>query len=160
MERERNSIRHYSELLPESLSKVTISWGADSSIESDVANCCSHGIRVLTPPLQLSTNIPKKNDTVKVLIPIGQVWISGMCVYTTNELYGSVSMGIYFYHPSEQNYLNNLLSKTLNVPLQAGSFVSHEWEELVARLCDSEDPKLKDIGHHEVELLKHSGKGL
>jgi len=160
MERERNSIRHYSELLPKSLSKVTISWGASSSIESDVVNCCSHGIRVLIPALQFPTDIPKQNDTVKILMPIDQIWLTGMCVYSTNDLDGSVSVGIYFYNPSEQNFLSNLLCKSLDIPLQTCSFVCHEWEELVAKLCNSEDPKLKEIGHHEMKLLKHNWKGL
>jgi hypothetical protein len=47
------------------------------------------------------SDIPKKNDTVKVLIPAGDTWITGMCVHAANEPEGTVSLGIYFYHPTE-----------------------------------------------------------
>lgn len=157
--RERNSIRYCSELLPENLSKVTISWGTDSSLESDVVNCCTHGIRVSIPPLGIMSDIPKKNDTVKVLIPIDDIWITGMCVHVANKPEGTVSMGIYFYHPTEQNYLHNLLSIAINVKPQSDSFVCHEWEELVDKLCNLEDPKLKVMGYHELDILKAKGEG-
>jgi hypothetical protein len=70
-----------------------------------------------------------------------------------NELDGSVFIGINFYIPIEQNYLNKLLSKHLNVPLQKCSFVCHEWEEFVDKLCNSEDPKLKNFGFNEKKML-------
>ena len=154
--RERNSIRYCSERLPESLSKVTISWGANFSFESDVVNCCTHGIKVLMPPLVIMSDIPKKNDTVKVLIPIDNTWITGMCVHVANEPEGTVSMGIYFYHPTEQNYLHNLLGVAKS---QSDSFVCHEWEELVDKLCNLEDPELKVLGYHELDILKAKGEG-
>ena len=150
---ERNYDRYDTKLLPKSLRKVTVSWGVDASVESDVANFSTHGMRVIMPPLTSPINIPKKNDAVKVKLPIVQVNLTGMCIYVTNELEGSVSMGINCYVPTEQNYLNKLLSKTLNVPLQECSFVCHEWEEFVDNLCNSEDPKLKNIGFHEKEML-------
>jgi hypothetical protein len=158
--RERNAARYAAGMLPNYLKKVTISWGVDCSVESDVVNCCAHGVRVLIPPQSFSmVDMPEKNNVVKVYIPIDHVWITGMCIYVTDELDCSVSMGIYFYHPSEQNYLNNLLSNTLNVPPQADSFVCHEWEELVDKLCNSEDPTLKEIGYKEMEILKAKGAG-
>jgi hypothetical protein len=76
-----------------------------------------------------------------------------MCIYVTNELDVDVSIGIYYYVPIEQNYLNKILSKNLNVPLQECSFVCHEWEELVEKLCNAEDPKLRNIGFHDKEML-------
>lgn len=78
-----------------------------------------------------------------------------MCVYVTHERDGSASLGIYFYHPDEQNYLNDLLSTALNVPPQACSFVCHEWEEFVDKLCNSEDSGLQEIGYHKRDMLRH-----
>ena len=150
---ERLSVRYDSELLPGHLRKVTISWEENPPIETNVVNCCALGMRVLIPPLRFPTEIPKKSETIKVQMPIDQMWFTGMCIYATNEFDGSVSMGIYFYNPSEQNYLNNLLSKLLNEPPQSWSFVCHEWEELVTRLCNSEDSKLKEIGYREMEII-------
>ena len=151
--KDRNYIRYDTKLLPKSLRKVTVTWGADASVESDVVNFSTHGLRVLISPLISPINIPKKNDAIKVKLPIVQVNLTGMCIYATNELDGSVSMGIYCYVPIEQNYLNKLLSKSLNIPFQERSFVCHEWEEIVDKLCNSEDPKLKNIGFHEKEML-------
>jgi hypothetical protein len=151
--KERISARYDIQSLPKSLSKVTIAWGADASVEANVANFCTHGMKVIIPVLMPPTGLPKKNDAIKVKLPIFQIWLTGICIYVTNELDGSVSIGIYFYVPIEQNYLNKLLSKNLNVPLQDCSFVCHEWEEFVDKLCNSEDPKLIKIGLQEKEML-------
>lgn len=155
--KERNSVRYGSEILPENLNKVDVSWGVGSLLTSDVINCCAHGIRVSIPSERCSIDIPKKNDSVKVLIPFDQVWITGMCVYSTREPDGSASLGIYFYHPSEQNYLNTVLSNALNIPPQDSSFVCHEWEELVDKLCNSEDSELQEIGYHKRDMLAKRG---
>jgi len=152
--KERHLARYDTQLLPKSLSNVTISWGADSSVEANVANFCAHGMRVTIPKLIAQGGLPRKNDAIKVKLPIVHVWLTGMCVYVTHETDGSVAIGIYYYVPIEQNFLNKLLSKNLNVPLQECSFVCLEWEEFVDKLCDSEDPKLKNIGRHEKEMLE------
>jgi hypothetical protein len=153
----RNAVRYGSELLPESLSKVVISWAENSSFESSVENFCSHGIRISIPSQSVPMAIPGKNDTIRVLIPIDsrqQVWFSGMCVYTTNEHNSHLSMGIYFYNPSEQNHLHNILYESINEQPKTHSFIPHEWEELVDKLCRSDDPKLKQKGIIELNNIK------
>jgi hypothetical protein len=110
-------------------------------------------MKVIIPQGMSPTDLPMKNDAIKVKLPIVQIWLTGMCIYVTNELDGSASIGIYYYVPIEQNYLNKLLSKNLNVPLQECSFVCYEWEEFVEKLCNSEDHKLRNIGFHEKEML-------
>ena len=149
----RHSARYDIQLLPKSLSRVTISWGVDSSVEANVANFCTHGMKVIIPMEMSPVDVPKKNDAIKVKLPIVKVWLTGMCIYVTNDLDGSVSIGIYYYVPIEQNYLNKILIYNLNVPLQECSFMCHEWEKFVDKLCNLEDPKLKSIGFHEKEML-------
>jgi len=135
--KERHSVRYETQLLPKSLRKVTVSWGVDSSIESEVANFCTHGMKVIIPPSMPQTDIPKKNDTIKVKLPIVQVWLTGKCIYATIEPDGSVSMGICYFVPIGQNDLNELLSKTIKVPLQSCSSVCQEREEIVGKQCNS-----------------------
>jgi hypothetical protein len=149
----RHAVRYDTHLLPNSLNKVTISWGMDSSSESSVANFCAHGMGVVVPLSIQQMEAPKKNDAIKVKLPFVHMWLTGMCIYAKNEIDGSTSVGIYFYVPTEQNYLNKLLSNNLHVPLQEFSFVCHEWNEFVEKLCNSEDPKLKNIGIHEKGIL-------
>ena len=154
--KERHSTRYDIQSLPKSLSKVTILWGVDSSVEANVANVanfCTHGMKITIPTVTSQADLPKKNDAIKVKLPIVPVWLTGLCIYVTNELDGSISIGIYYYVPIEQNYLNKILSNNLNVPLQECSFVCHEWEEFVEKLCNSGDPKLRNIGFHEKEML-------
>ena len=151
--KDRHSARYDIQSLPKDLSKATISWGVKSSAEANVANFCTHGMRIIIPLSIFPTNLPKKNDAIKIKLPIVQVWLTGMCIYVTNELDDSVYIGIYFYIPIEQNYLNKLLSKNLNIPLQECSFVCHEWEELVEKLCKSDDSKLKKLGFQEKVML-------
>jgi hypothetical protein len=87
------------------------------------------------------------------------MWFTGMCVFATNDQDGSVSMGIYFYKPEEQNYLEKLLFKSLDAPsCPSGYFVSYEWEERVDRLCHSEDPVLKKIGEEKLRSLRQKRK--
>jgi hypothetical protein len=85
-------------------------------------------MKVVIPALMPATDLPGKNDAIKVKLPVVHVWLSGICVYATNEPDDSVTIGIYFYVPIEQNYLNKLLSKNINVPLQECSYVCYEWE--------------------------------
>jgi hypothetical protein len=128
---ERLTARYDIQSFPKRLRKVTISWGANSSIKSEIINFSELGMKVIIHPLQDQTDIPKKNDTIKIKFPIIQVWLTGLCIYCTDELNGSYSVGIYFCVPVEQNYLSKLLIKRLNIPLYVSSFVSYEWEELV-----------------------------
>jgi hypothetical protein len=154
---ERRSYRYdTTQILPKRLRKVTISWGANSSIESEVINFSALGMKVIFHPIQDQIDFPKKNETVKIKFPIIQVWLTGLCIYCTDEPDGSYSVGIYFCVPAEQNNLSKLLSKRLNIPLHESSFVCHEWEELVEKLCNSEDLKLKNIGFHEKRYLGHN----
>jgi hypothetical protein len=152
----RNSVRYGSELLPGSLSKVTLSWGEYTLIGSYVVNYCANGISIQLPATLSPAKLPKEKDTVKVLMPIDELWFTGTCIYIKKDSDTAVSMGIYFYIPEEQKYLRDLLYTSLNVPAESHSFVSYEWEELVGRLCDSEDPELKKIGcHHRDALRSH-----
>jgi len=137
---ERHSVRYDTHLLPKSLRKVTVSWGVDSTIESDVANFCTHGMKVIIPPLMSPTDIPKRNGTIKVKLPIVQIWLSGMCIYVTNELDASVCIGIYYYVPIKQNYLNKLMSKTLNVQLQTCSLFAMSGKRLLTNHATQKTP--------------------
>jgi hypothetical protein len=113
----RNTVRYDIRLLPESLSKVVISWEEDYSIESSVENFCSHGMRVSIPSMSGPLVFPKINDTVQVLIQIDssqQICFSGQCVYTIDEQDSNLSLGIYFYNPNEQNDLHIFLCNSLN----------------------------------------------
>lgn len=159
---DRNAVRYDARFLPESLSSVVVSWEKNSSVESSVENFCSHGIRVSMPSSQIPTAIPVKNETVQVLIPTDSsqhAWFSGMCVYTATEQDSRLSMGIYFYNPSEQNHLHKILYSSLKGQSESGPFIPHEWEELVDRLCNSEDPQLNQIGCRERENMGRSSWG-
>ena len=149
----RNFVRYGSQLLPGSLSKVTISWEENSLIGSYVVDYGPQGMSIIIPPLMNPLNIPEHNDTVRVLMPIDQMWFTGQCIHVNKESDGSVSMGIHFSDPKEQNYLKELLFNSLNVPGEPHSFVSYEWEELVGKLCDSEDPQLQKIGVHHLAVI-------
>ena len=155
----RNYVRYDSEFFPVNMREVSISWEGSSPIVSNVVNYSAHGIRVSIPALLSPPDIPKKKDIVRVHMPIGQLWFTGLRIFAVNELDGSVSMGIHFYKPEEQNHLKELMYKSLNAPSPLDHFVSYEWEERVARLCNSEDPKLKKIGEEKLRSLRQKGKG-
>ena len=155
----RNFVRYGSELLPGSLSKATISWEGTAAIGSFVVDYCPQGMSLVIPPLSSPLYIPGEKETVKVLMPINQTWFTGQCVYARNEPDGSVSMGIYFSDPKEQDYLKDLLFTSLNKPRARGSFVSYEWEELVGKLCASEDPDLQKIGNHHRAIIRYKQDG-
>ena len=149
----RHSTRYSFELLPDNFNTVTILWDDNAPIKSKVVNYSAHGIMVLISLLQIEFDIPKENDTIKVLMPIDQMWLTGKCVSSTNKQDGFFTMGIYFYNPTEQNYLQNMLIKSLNKNHQPLSSVSYEWEELVDKLCNSDDPFLMKIGFAERDIM-------
>jgi hypothetical protein len=158
----RHSVRYASELLPKKMTTTTISFAEDRTVESVVANYCALGIKVIIPSLSVPAEPPKTNDNVKVLLPTGadeEAWFTGICVHAAKEADGSVSLGIYFHEPSDQTHLYKLLFASLNEPLNAPSFVSHEWEELVAKLCSVDDEDIKKIGNREMDIIKTLQKG-
>ena len=158
----RHSVRYASELLPEKMTTTTISLPGDCTVESVVANYCALGMKVIIPSLSVPAEPPKINDSVKVLLPTDtneEAWITGICVHTAKEADGSVSLGIYFHDPSEQTHLYKLLFSSLYESFYTPSFVSHEWEELVGKLCDLDDENLKKIGNREMDIIKTLQKG-
>ncbi len=149
----REYVRYDTRAFPGNMGEAAISWQGQSEIASAVANCSAHGIKVSIAHSLAPPDLPKKKDIVKVRMPIDDMWFTGMCIFAAKEADGSVSMGIYFYKPEEQNYLKDLLFKALEAPSSPDSFVSYQWEELVARLCDSDDPELKRIGQDKRRAL-------
>ena len=156
----RDVVRYGSEELPGIMNKVTVSWEENTLNGAYVVNYCSNGVSITIPPFLNRAEMPGEQATVKVLMPIGQMWFAGKCVYVKTGPDGSVCMGIHFSDPKEQTYLKDLLFNTLNVPVTSDSFVSYEWEELVEKLCDSEDPKLQKIGFHHMAIIKAKQYGL
>ena len=149
----RDSVRYGAEGFSEDMSQAAVSWGGADSITANVVNYSAHGIRISIPAALCTTDLPKKKDVIRVHLPIDRLWFTGMCVFAANEPDGSVTAGIYFYKPEEQNYLKNLLFNALDAPCTSDSFISYEWEERVARLCNSEDPTLRKIGEEKLRSL-------
>lgn len=150
----RNFVRYNSDLLSPMLSKATLTWNGRASITSNVVNCSAQGINLRLPSLPIQSDIPAQNDEVKVLLPVHQRWFTGRCVHVERDSEGTVSLGIHFTEPSEQEILKTSLFHSLNTVSHAGSFVSYEWEELVAKLCNSDNPKLKKIGRHHLATIQ------
>jgi len=150
----RDAVRYSSKLLPESMSKVTILWDGNPPIEANVMNYCAHGMRVIIPPLHAPNKKARESETVLVQVSSDETWFTGMCVSATKGQDSSISLGIYFYNPSEQNYLRELLNKSLSENYQPSTFVSYQWEEIVDKLCDSEDSHLKEIGCKAKDILR------
>lgn len=155
----RNHVRYGSELLPGSLGKVTLAWEENSLIGSYAVNYGPHGISIVIPAMANPPEMPREKENVRVLMPLDERWFTGTCIYVRHETDGSTSMGIFFCNPEEQHYLKDLLFNSLNIPRGSHSFVSYEWEEFVAKLCDSDDPKLQKIGYHHREVMKARQEG-
>lgn len=158
----RHSVRYASELFPKKMTTTTISLTGDCAVESVVVNYCALGMKVIIPSFPASAESPKINDSVKVLLPANaneHAWFTGICVHAAKEADGSVSLGIFFHDPVEQTHLYKLLFTSLNEPICTPSFVSHEWEELVAKLCTMDDEKIKKIGNREMDIIKTQQKG-
>ncbi len=134
------------------LSKVILIWEA-ATIEVAVASCCSHGVKILALPQVFTGTIPNKKDVVKIAIPNEDAFLTGMCTYVTEEPDGFIAIGIYFFHPDEQNLMHDLLTHSTDIPRFPASSVSHEWVELVDKLCKSNDESLRTIGLREHEIL-------
>ena len=149
----RDSVRYASELLPASMAKVGVSWQGNPTVEANVVNCSAHGMRVTFPASLKPFQMPRKNDSVMVQIPKDQMGFAGMCVSVSNESDGSVSMRIHFHNPPERHQLKKILCESLKEKHRPGTFVKHEWEEIVDKLCSSDDQHLKGIGDKAKEML-------
>jgi hypothetical protein len=150
----RDFVRYGFELLTGNLSKATVSWEGGPPFESYVVNYSARGITLLMPALLIPPGLPKEKEILRVLLPIDQTWFSGRCIYLKKGADGSLSMGIHFDDPQQQSYLKDLLFHSLPSPRDSHSFVSYEWEELVAKLCASDDPHLQEVGRqHRANIL-------
>jgi hypothetical protein len=119
------------------MGKVTISCGNNGMMAAEVADCSVHGLKVhIRNPLSAFASL-QKTSKIMVQFPDDQVWLLGLCVYVAEETDGIASMGIYFYHPNEQNYLQERLYKSLKEGLSLSPVTSHEWEEAVDKLITS-----------------------
>jgi hypothetical protein len=47
-----------------------------------------------------------------------------------------------------------MLFNALNSAKEPHRFVSYEWEELVGKLCNSDDPKLQRLGFQHLAQMK------
>ncbi len=124
--KERRSTRHDTQLIPNSLCKVTVSWALNSAVDAEVVNFCAHGMKVVFELLELPVTVPRKNDIIKIKLPIVQLWLTGKCVYVIGENGGPVSMGICYLVPLEQKDFKELLGKIFNNTLQPCSADCHE----------------------------------
>ena len=156
----RDAVRYKSDLFPESMAKVTVSWDDFSPVVANVIDYGAHGLKVTIPSLQHPVEPPKKNNTVRVKLLMDEMWFSGMCISATREPDDSVTLSVYFYNPHEQNHLKKLLCNSLTEHHRSGSFISYEWEELVDKLCNADEPHLQKIGNHHKSILIAKQKGL
>ncbi|GFO67187.1 hypothetical protein GMLC_07660 [Geomonas limicola] len=153
----RNHVRYGSEQLPGIYRKVTLSWQGSALEGSYAVNYSAQGITVVIPAPAHPREIPVESATIRVQLPVNQRWFNGRCVHCHREADGSLSMGIHFDDPGEGEYLQTLLFNALKVPEH--SFVSYEWEELVGKLCSSDDPKLQQLGmQHLAQLRARQGE--
>ena len=150
----RDEVRYDAGALPAGMGRACLAWQEHAAIGAQVVNYSAHGIRVSIAPSQYPSDIPQKKDLVRVRMPVDEQWFSGMCVFATREQDGSLSLGVYFYKPEEQNYLKSLLFNSLGTPCPENTFVSYQWEELITRLCSSEDPRLKEMGEEKRRALR------
>ncbi len=111
---QRKAVRYSSSLLPDCMGTATIRWDGDAQLETAMANCSAHGVRVIIPAAQVSPDNPAKDDTILVRMLTSERWFTGMCVYASTEEDGSVSLGIHFLNPYEQNYIQHLIYKALH----------------------------------------------
>jgi hypothetical protein len=149
----RSYVRYGSELLPAVLGRVTVTWQG-TSIASYVSDYSAQGISVIIPPLADGQQVPAIHDTLKVALPAQKNDFTGTCIHVRTEPDGSTSLGLFFTDPKEQQVLRTLLFNTLNSAKEPHRFVSYEWEELVGKLCNSDDPKLKKLGHQHLAKMK------
>jgi hypothetical protein len=149
----RTYVRYGSAQLPDALGKVSVSW-QDTSITLTVVDYSAQGISVVIPPLDDGLQIPAIDDTVKVALPAHNAGFTGTCIHLRTEPDGSTTLGLFFADPKEQQELRTLLFKALNSVTAPCRFVSYQWEELVGKLCNSDDPKLKQLGHQHLAQMK------
>ena len=162
----RITARFNSSLLPKGLTKAYLVSKTGTLIESSIVNISACGMKTDIQLSRYHLTIPQKNETVKVALSSELIGLSGLCVYSDVASDDSMSIGIYFYYPNEQNKLYKML-KEIPVPFDSDCdpeskgmeninmkrFIKHEWEERVKLLCDSEDPRIRSLGLQELEVI-------
>jgi hypothetical protein len=130
-----------------------VSW-QNTTITSNVVDYSAQGISVIIPPLDDGLQIPAIDDAIKVALPAHNTDFTGTCIHLRTEPDGSTTLGLFFADPEQQQELRTLLFKALNSVTAPYRFVSYQWEELVGKLCNSDDPKLKQLGHQHLAQMK------
>ena len=92
---------------------VTIQWESGSQIEAELGNCSAQGVRAIIQSELVPETIPQPNDTILAKMLHTRVWLTGRCIYASGEEDGSLSIGIFFPNPYEQNHIQHLLYEAL-----------------------------------------------
>jgi hypothetical protein len=143
---QRDDVRYSSGVLPEAFCKVVVSWDDSFPVEAHVVDCSAKGLKIsLVSGQEYETKAPRKGDGIKVRMPMDGRWITGRCASVV-EKNRSLSIAMWFENPDEQAWFRDRFYRSLNNNHNPGPFVSHEWEELIFNLCNSEDPELQQIG--------------
>lgn len=94
----RKTVRYTAEHFPASMSKVTALWDDGSSTELSVVDYSVNGMGVRFESEQIGSNVPKKQDTIRIFSQTDRMYLTGMCAYTANLHDRSECVGVYFYN--------------------------------------------------------------
>lgn len=149
----RNFVRYDTDDLAPVLAKVTLSWEGVSAVESSVANYSARGMNVVVS-LSQGQAVPTREAPVQVRLPKHKSWLDGTCIHVESEGEGSIRLGLHFGDEGQQRYLQNLLFNSLKHSEEPQYYPSYQWEELVTKLCGSDNPELKKLGRRHLAGIR------
>jgi hypothetical protein len=152
MVRATDMFNHWTDRLPHNFSTVIISWSGHPPVESKVIAYSAHGIRVQILKSLPQFAAPRKNISIRVRIVGSNSWLTGMCM-SSDKHDKSLTLGIYLYSPSEQNYLRDIMYSSIVESQKSRPLISHDWEEFVDSLCHSKDRQVQKIGFVKRDII-------
>jgi|GEM_PF-1121994 len=107
----RLAIRHTSEQLPDAMSRVLLVLPDRFEVESHLVDISSLGLKISIPPTPLPLAIPRKAETVEVVLHASQLRLTCRCIYSAYNPDGSILLGMHVFDPHQQELVRGLLEE-------------------------------------------------
>lgn len=104
--------RHSLDQLPETIiSAVLLVLPNKQEIEARLVDISSQGLKLSIPPTPVPLAIPRKVETVEVVLQNSCLRLTCRCIYSTYNPDGSMFLGMHVFDPHQQDLLRGLLEE-------------------------------------------------
>jgi hypothetical protein len=101
--------RYSLDQLPKIIPTVLLVLPDKLEVESQLVDISSQGMKLSIPPTPFPLAIPRKAETVEVVLHASRLRLTCRCIYSAYNPDGSIIMGLHVFDPHQQGLLRKIL---------------------------------------------------